>query len=128
MKIISLQDVQNLNQDICFPCGMISNRFLLKKDNMGFTVTLTEIPKGEERHWHYINHLEACYCISGHAILKDLDEYQEYLIKPGVLYALDKHDDHKFLALEDTVLLCVFNPPLIGNEIHKEDGTYEIKS
>jgi L-ectoine synthase len=40
------------------------------------------------------------------------------------MYALDKHDKHFFKALEPVVLICVFNPPLAGNEVHQADGSY----
>jgi L-ectoine synthase len=47
-----------------------------------------------------------------------------YGIVPDTCYILDQHDDHLFEALEDTVLISVFNPPIIGGEVHREDGSY----
>lgn len=104
--------------------GFTSTRMLIKDDNMGFTITKTEIPKGDWQKWHYKNHLEACYCISGHAIVVDIKNNERFEIKPGDMYALNEHDEHKFKALENTVLICVFNPPLIGNELHDKNGSY----
>jgi L-ectoine synthase len=40
------------------------------------------------------------------------------------MYALDKHDVHYVKALEDTVLISVFNPPVTGREVHDADGSY----
>jgi len=125
MKVINIEDLRGTNRATPFPCGMISNRFLLKSDGMGFTLTVTEIPKSENwRHWHYKHHLEACYCSSGKGILHDLETNEKYDIIPGVMYALDEHDNHSFLAIEDTVLVCVFSPPLTGDEVHGKDGSY----
>ena len=45
-------------------------------------------------------------------------------IDKDVMYALNKHDNHLFRATEECVLICVFNPPLTGNEVHKEDNSY----
>ena len=38
---------------------------------------------------------------------------------------LDKNDAHYFEAFEEVTLICVFNPPLTGKEVHQEDGSYE---
>ncbi|MBL6431897.1 MAG: ectoine synthase, partial [Alphaproteobacteria bacterium] len=29
---------------------------------------------------------------------------------------------------EDMILACVFNPPVTGNEVHREDGSYAPES
>ena len=104
--------------------GFKSYRYLLESDGMGFTVNKTVIPKGEPQRWHYKNHLEACFCVSGGGILKSLETGASFTIAPDTMYVLDKHDEHTFQALEDTVLISVFNPPLVGNEVHGEDGSY----
>lgn len=104
--------------------GGTSHRMLIAKDNMGFGVCKTVIPKGGPHHWCYPNHLEACYCIKGKGILTDLTSGITHYITPDCMYVLDNHDDHTFEALEDTVLISIFNPPLIGNEKHAKDGTY----
>ena len=43
---------------------------------------------------------------------------------PGIVYVLDKYDDHEFKAFTDVVLICVFSPPLKGSETHQPDGSY----
>lgn len=106
--------------------GGISFRAILESDGMGFAMMKTVIPKGGPHHWHYHNHLEACYCIKGKGELTDLSTGTKHLITPDVIYILDKHDDHTFEALEDTVLISIFNPPLKGQETHKADGSYSI--
>ena len=108
----------------CPKKGFTSYRYLTKKDKMGFTLTKTVIPKGETQIWHYKNHLEACICIKGYGILTDLTTNKQYEITKDVMYALNKHDKHSFIADEETILICVFNPPLKGKEVHKEDGSY----
>ena len=44
---------------------------------------------------------------------------------PDTTYVLDHHEKHYFEALEEVTLICVFNPPLVGGEVHAEDGSYD---
>lgn len=106
--------------------GGVSFRAILEKDNMGFSVMKTVIPKGGPHHWHYINHLEACYCVKGIGELTDLSTGMKHLITPECVYVLNNHDDHTFEAFEDVVLISIFNPPLKGNEKHDKNGHYTI--
>jgi L-ectoine synthase len=126
MKVIDFDDVAGTEREVqCPKGGFTSFRYLLESDGMGYTVTKTVIPVGTPQVWHYTKHLESCYCVSGEALLGNLETGERFNIKPGTLYALDKHDRHMFQALEETVLICVFNPPLKGREVHKEDNSYE---
>lgn len=125
MKVISKEELKGTEREVECPKGsFVSLRYLLEQDKMGYTLTHTNIPKGGPHRWHYKSHLETCLCISGQGVLKNLDTGEVFSIKPGVAYVLDKNDPHTFQALEDTVLICIFNPPLKGRETHKEDGSY----
>ena len=104
--------------------GGISKRIVIKSDGMGFGMCETHIDKGGPYHWHYLNHLEACYCISGNGLLRNLETGEAHPINPGTTYLLDHFDDHEFTAYNEVVLISVFNPPLIGNETHDENGNY----
>lgn len=127
MKVFHYTDIATERQVECPKRGFTSYRLLLKDDGMGFTVTRTTVyPTKDFQKWHYKNHLEACYCIKGHGILKDASGKQ-YKIEPGSFYALNKNDKHFFKAQEVVILLCVFNPPLVGQETHGKDGSYAVK-
>jgi len=104
--------------------GGVSHRALLDGDGMGYTLTKTVIQPGRVNDWHYKNHLESCYCISGKGVLTDQRSGEQYIIVPGKGYALNDYDPHTFEAEVETTLICVFNPPLQGDEIHREDGSY----
>jgi L-ectoine synthase len=127
MKVISIaEDVANTEREVhCPNMGFTSYRVLLERDGMGFAMTKTVIPRGAPQHWHYTRHLEACFCISGAGVLTDLATGKKHFIFPDHIYALDNHDDHTFQAIEDTVLICIFNPPLKGAEVHGKDHSYE---
>ena len=123
MKIIKFTDLVGVK---CPKNDFVSYRYLLEKDNFGFTVTQTFIKKTERTGiWHYKNHLEACLCIGGGGYVVEEETGFSHRIDEGTMYALNNHDRHYFIATEDTVLVCVFNPPLTGKEIHKKDGSYE---
>lgn len=127
MKIVKIDDIKNTDREVSCPNGgFTSNRILLKSDGMGFGMTKTVIPPNGKQHWHYKNHLESCYCVSGYGILTDIKTGEEHEIMPDTTYVLDKNDDHYFEAIEEVVLICVFNPPLTGGEIHQEDGSYSV--
>ena len=124
MKIIKTSEL-SVERQVAFHSG-ISNRIVLAEDNMGFTMTKTVIEPNKKVFQHYKNHLESCYCVSGNATLTNSITGEQYQITPDTTYVLDKHDPHYFEAHETTVLICVFNPPLTGREIHREDGSYAI--
>ncbi len=104
----------------------VSRRILLKDDNMGFSLHETIIFAGTETEIWYKNHLEAVYCIEGIGEIETLNDGEIYDITPGMMYALDKNDKHLLRASEDLRLVCVFNPALVGNEVHDPDGSYEL--
>ncbi len=105
--------------------AFLSFRMVTKKHKMGFGVCKTVIPKGGPHHWRYKKHLEACYCVSGYGVLTNLENGDRHQIGPDDMYMLDNHDDHLFTAFTDVVLISIFNPPLKGDEVHGEDGSYE---
>lgn len=125
MKVIEVGKLVGTDREVrCPQGGFTSYRSVLASDAMGFSLHKTVIPKGLPQHWHYKHHLEACYCISGRGLLTDIKDYRQYEVVPDTVYVLDEHDDHFFQALEETTLLCVFNPPVTGREVHRADGSY----
>ena len=125
MKVRTIKEIEGTKRDVTFKEGR-SLRVILEKDNMGFSLHKTIIPKGQNGHWHYKNHQEACYCVSGRGILTNLGDGSVHEIKPDTTYILDNYDNHTFSALEEVVLISVFNPPVKGTETHQEDGSYSI--
>lgn len=103
-----------------------SVRMLLADDGMGFSFHITTLYAGSEHTFHYKNHFESVYCISGKGSITDLATGETHQIAPGVMYALDQHDKHTVRAEEDLVLACCFNPPVTGTEVHQADGSYAL--
>lgn len=125
MIVRKVSDIIGTAQEVVTP-NWVSRRLLLKRDGMGFSLHETTIFAGTETCIWYRNHLEAVFCIEGSGEVEVLPGGQVYRIEPGVMYALDRHDRHYLRALTNMRLVCVFNPPLAGREVHDADGTYPI--
>ncbi|WP_417408063.1 ectoine synthase [Hoeflea sp.] len=101
-----------------------SVRMLLANDGMGFSFHITILKAGSEHTFEYKNHFESVYCMTGKGSITDLGTGETHDIIPGVMYALNEHDRHILRAEEELVMACVFNPPVTGTEVHREDGSY----
>lgn len=101
-----------------------SRRLLVASDGMGFSLHDTIMHAGTTTTMHYKHHLEAVYCIEGQGELEDLATGKVYALRPGIVYALDQHDQHVLRAETRMRMVCVFNPPIRGDEVHGPDGAY----
>ena len=109
--------------------GWTSLRLLVRSDGMGFSMTETQVLPGAILRLEYKNHIEACYCIAGSGMVREVSSGKEHVIKAGVLYAPDKHDKHEVHVPSGGVplrLICVFSPALQGDEVHGPDGSYAV--
>lgn len=124
MKIVRLKDIIGTERDVQGD-GWVSRRFLLKKDGMGFSFHETIIPANSTHEFEYKHHLEAVYCVGGNGRIENLATGEVHEISDGTLYALDQHDRHRLYGgSEDMRLVCAFNPPVTGTEVHGPDGAY----
>jgi ParB-like chromosome segregation protein Spo0J len=125
MKIIKTPELEAARVVECPNDGFVSHRLLLADDGMGYSMTKTVIPPNGKQFWHYKNHLESCYCVSGHGEITDVTTGETHQINPDTTYVLNHNEPHYFEAFEEVTLICVFNPPLRGSEVHGPDGTYD---
>lgn len=105
-----------------------SVRLLLKSDGMGFSLHVTTVYAGTVTPMWYRHHLEAVYCIAGEGEVETVEGAKVYPVKPGTLYALDQHDKHILRAKTRMRMVCVFNPPLKGKEVHDQAGVYPLEA
>ncbi|PKN88751.1 MAG: L-ectoine synthase [Deltaproteobacteria bacterium HGW-Deltaproteobacteria-1] len=125
MLVRTIRDIAGTDREVFADNhNWVSRRLLLKKDQMGFSFHETIIFAGTQTHIWYKNHLEAVYCIDGEGEVETLSDGKIHRIVPGTLYALNDHDEHYLRAIQEMRLLCVFNPPLSGREVHLPDGSY----
>ena len=125
MIVRSLDEIRGTDRDVATP-NWVSRRLLLRSDRMGFSLHETTVHAGTETYIWYANHLEAVYCIEGEGEVETLADGSRHAIRPGVVYALDRHDKHYLRARTTMRLVCVFNPPLTGREVHDENGIYPL--
>jgi L-ectoine synthase len=128
MIVRHIDDIRGTDKEVHAPGGQWSCcRMLLKNDGMGFSFHETILKAGTKTHIHYQNHLEAVYCVAGNGRIEELANGRVHDISDGVMYALNKHDEHYLYGgSEDMRLICVFNPPLTGKEVHDENGVYPL--
>lgn len=104
----------------------VSRRYTLRQDGMGHSVHETRIKPGGELHMWYKNHKETVLCIEGRGQIEDLTEGGKWALEPGVLYALDKHQQHILSSEKGMTVICCFTPSLVGPESHDEQGSYPL--
>ncbi|MFH5183970.1 ectoine synthase [Paenibacillus sp. TAB 01] len=103
-----------------------STRLLVKDDGVGFSLHDTTIKAGTETEIWYKHHVEAVYCIEGEGEIEVLATGTVYPIQPGTLYVLDGHEKHLLRGKSQMRMICVFNPPTTGREVHDAEGTYPL--
>lgn len=126
MIVRTLEEIIGTDRDVHSETGnWVSRRFVLDDDKAGFSFHETIIKAGTESHLWYKNHIEAVYCVAGDGEVEDLKTGKVYPIKDGTMYLLNEHDEHLLRGgKEDMRLICAFNPPVTGRELHDEDGAY----
>ncbi|HEX6928847.1 MAG TPA: ectoine synthase [Gammaproteobacteria bacterium] len=108
--------------------GWTSRRLLLKGDGMGYSLHDTVIHEGAELEMHYRNHLEAVYLIEGKGEITDVATGETHRLEKDTVYALNSNDRHVLRANRGTHMrmVCVFNPPVSGTEVHDASGAYPL--
>ncbi|MBO0701704.1 MAG: ectoine synthase [Candidatus Dormibacteraeota bacterium] len=124
MIIRSVDDLDGSDRDIRGD-GWRSRRLLRRDDGMQVSLHWTELPAGAELDLEYRHHLEANLCIAGEGEVENLATGEVHAVRPGVMYALDKHDHHRLRARTELQLVCVFTPALAGTERHDASGGYQ---
>jgi L-ectoine synthase len=125
MIVRTLNEIAGGEHEVETP-NWTSRRLLLRRDGMGFSMHETIIHAGTQTHIWYRNHVEAVLCIEGEGEVETLADGRVHTIVPGTLYALDRHDRHYLRAKTRLRLICVFNPPLTGREVHDAEGVYPL--
>ncbi len=125
MIVRSIAEIKGTAREVATP-NWVSRRLLLAHDDMGFSLHETTVLAGTETHICYRHHLEAVYCVEGDGEVETVADGKLHVISPGVMYALDHHDEHYLRAHSSMRLICVFNPPLTGREVHDEKGVYPL--
>lgn len=125
MIIRSLSEIEGTDRDVREETWS-SRRFVLAGDGVGFSLHDTIMRAGTDTLMWYKNHIEAVYCIAGEGHLEDLDAGVTHHITAGTMYLLNGHERHRMRPVTDMRMVCVFNPPCTGAEVHDTEGVYPL--
>lgn len=125
MIVRHVGDLDGTDRDVEFGTWR-SRRLVLAKERVGFSLHDTVIYAGTETPMWYANHVEAVYCVGGEGELFDDETGDSFEIRDGTMYLLDGHEHHRVKAKTDLRMVCVFNPPCTGREVHDENGVYPL--
>ena len=103
-----------------------SKRIVLAKEKVGFSVHETTLYAGTVSRFWYANHIEAVFVVEGEGEITDLGTGETHQLAPGSLYLLNDHDKHEVRPRTEMRVVCVFNPPVTGREVHDENGVYPL--
>jgi L-ectoine synthase len=127
MIVRTLDEVTGTERDVDAESGTWrSRRIILARERVGFSIHHTIMYAGTETTMWYAHHVEAVYCMLGSGTLTDEETGHTHEIVPGTLYLLDGHERHTVRPTTDLHLMCVFNPPVTGREVHDENGVYPL--
>lgn len=119
----SAEDLKGTNR-VVQADGFVSVRLALAEDNLGFTVTEATGRAELDLEIQHKNHIEAVYVLEGTGEVEIIETGKTYKLYPGVFYAFDKHERHRYRLDTEVRAIAIFNPPLIGDEINDESGGY----
>ncbi|MDV3130282.1 ectoine synthase [Mycobacterium sp. 21AC1] len=101
-----------------------SKRIILAGDGVGFSFHETTIEASSVNEFRYEHHIEAVWVVEGTGTLTNLETGEVHPLGPGTMYLLNGHERHRVTCDEQLRMLCVFNPPVTGQEVHDETGAY----
>jgi L-ectoine synthase len=127
MIVRTTDEITDTDRDVTSADGnWRSKRIVLADDRVGFSFHETTLAAGSVNEFHYANHVEAVWLIEGDGILTDLEKGEVHQLRPGTMYLLDGHERHRVEPVTRMRMLCVFNPPVTGREVHDENGVYPL--
>ncbi|NLV78683.1 MAG: ectoine synthase [Rhodococcus sp.] len=127
MIVRTTDEITDTERDVTSEDGQWrSKRIVLAGDKVGFSFHETTIEAGTVNEFHYANHIEAVWLVEGVGKLRDLDNDVVYDLAPGTMYLLNGHERHRVEPETRMRMLCVFNPPVTGREVHDENGVYPL--
>ena len=127
MLIRTMDQLEAQGRVISISHGKLSAvRLLTKADGVGFSVSEARAHAGEHSDLWYKNHWEANYVRSGRGLLENRSTGEQWPLAPGVLYCVGPTDRHRLTrsAGGGMRIISIFNPPIVGEETHDEDGAY----
>jgi L-ectoine synthase len=96
--------------------GWRSRRLVLAGEGLPYSFHETILDAGVCLRFAYRTHRETVYCIDGEGEVEDVASGNRWPLRPGSLYSVSIGDDHIVTTRVETRLICIFDPPLAGQE------------
>ncbi|MGZ4533619.1 MAG: ectoine synthase, partial [Mycobacteriaceae bacterium] len=129
MIVRTTEEITGTDRDVTSEDGnWRSKRIVLGGDGVGFSFHETVIEAGSVNEFHYANHVEGVWLVEGEGTLTNLETGETHPLAPGTMYLLNGHERHRVEPRTQMRMLCVFNPPVTGREVHDENGVYPLIS
>ena len=127
MIVRTTDEITGTDRDVTSEDGnWTSKRIILGGDGVEFSFHETVIQPGTVNEFHYANHVEAVWLVEGEGTLTNRETEETHPLAPGTMYLLNNHDRHTVEPRTLMRMLCVFNPPVTGREVHDENGVYPL--
>jgi len=110
-----VKDILGTDRDVVGN-GWQSRRLILAGDGLKYSVHETTIAANATLRFKYANHRETVYCIEGEGTVQNLATGEVHSLHPGCIYSAGIGDDHIVKTATEMKLLCMFDPPLVGQE------------
>lgn len=124
VRDIKTQSAEGKLHEVAY--GMMDTiRLILADDGAGFSVSDVTVKKPMDVVLQYKHHIEANIFLEGGGSVENLTTGDVHEIRAGVTYIVFPQDRHRVKLAAGTRLICVFNPPLQGDENHDSDGGYD---
>jgi L-ectoine synthase len=115
MIVRSVTDVIGTARDV-HGQGWKSRRVVLAGEGPDYSVHETTLDAGVTLRFEYQHHRETVYCIAGEGTIEDLGAGRVVRLGPGGLYSAGIGEDHIITTDTEMKLVCIFSPPLAGDE------------
>ncbi|MEM7294696.1 MAG: ectoine synthase [Pseudomonadota bacterium] len=125
MFVRTLDEVRANGEAFSLLDGKLTTLRMLKAcDQLGFSLSDVRVEAGLDVELWYQHHWEVNLILSGKLVVTDHATGDVHTMEAGDVYCVGPHDKHHVRSDADTHLLCIFNPPLRGDEAHDEQGAY----
>jgi L-ectoine synthase len=115
MIVRDVKDIIGTDRDVTGN-GWQSRRVILARDGLKYSVHETIIEGNQNFRFHYKAHRETVYCIEGEGSVENVSTGEETPLNPGCIYSAGIDEEHVLKTLTRMKLLCIFDPPLHGQE------------
>jgi L-ectoine synthase len=115
MFVRNVKDILGTERDVNGK-GWKSRRLILARDGLTYSVHETILEAKNTLRFTYSAHRETVYCIEGKGSVQNVLTGETWPIHPGSIYSVGVGDDHVVKTQSEMKLICIFDPPLEGQE------------